>query len=255
MTPTQSQTGEAGLPTSLPLAGGGSATDADRRLPLQGGGKEGVDTPPHRRMGFTDALSALVARAVPGATAAAQVARLSGGASQETWSFRATGPGLDRALILRRQPDGLEMVGKIGLETEAALMQAAGRAGVPSPNVVHVLTPDDGLGTGFVMDHVEGETLARKILRDEIFAAVRPKLAFQCGEVLARIHAIATDTLPDLPVATAVHELDDLYETYRTDGQPRPVFELAFRWLRERAPAGPASPTSSGRSATGTPAY
>ena len=227
---------------TLPLAGGGSGTDADRLLPLKGGGKEGVDPPPHRQIAFTDALSALVTRVVPGAGQATDVARLSGGASQETWSFRATGPSLDRALILRRQPAGLEMVGKIGLETEAALMTAAGKAGVPSPNVVHVLTQDDGLGTGFVMDHVEGETLARKILRDDVFAAVRPKLAFQCGEVLARIHSITPDTLPALPVATAAHELDDLYETYRTDGQPRPVFELAFRWLRERVPAGPVAP-------------
>ena len=221
---------------TLPDAGGGKGADADRLLPLKGEGKEGVDTSPKRQVDLADALSALVARVIPGATEASDVARLSGGASQETWSFRASGPGVDRALILRRQPAGLEMVGKIGLETEAALMQAAGKAGVPSPTVVHVLAPDEGLGAGFVMDHVEGETLARKILRDEIFAAVRPKLAFQCGEVLARIHTIAPDTLPDLPMVGARRELDDLHETYKADGQPRPVFELAFRWLRERAP-------------------
>ena len=42
--------------------------------------------------------------------------------------------------------------------------------------------PHDDLGSGFVMDHVAGETVARKILRDEAFASVRPKLARQCGE-------------------------------------------------------------------------
>ena len=34
-----------------------------------------------------------------------------------------------------------------------------------------------------------GETIARKILRDAAFDAVRPKLAYQCGEILARIPA------------------------------------------------------------------
>lgn len=178
-------------------------------------------------------------RIVPGATQATQIARLSGGASQETWSLRAVGPGVDRALILRRQPPGLAMIGKVGLETEARLMQAAGAAGVPSPHVVHVLTPGDDLGTGFLMDHVEGETIARKILRDDAFAAVRPKLAREVGVLLARLHAIPAAALPELPRSCASSELADLHATYEADGQPRPVFELAFRWLRDHAPPAP----------------
>jgi hypothetical protein len=48
---------------------------------------------------------------------------------------------------------------------------------VPSPRVLHVLQPRDGLGTGLIMQRVEGETIARKILRDEKFASARPLLA------------------------------------------------------------------------------
>jgi len=48
-------------------------------------------------------------------------------------------------------------------------MQLAHDAGLPSPRVLHVLQPQDGLGTGFIMQRVEGETIARKILRDEKF--------------------------------------------------------------------------------------
>ncbi len=192
---------------------------------------------------FEAGLSALVRRVVPGATNAERIARLSGGASQETWSFHATGLGVDRPLILRRQPSGIDQVGKIGLETEAALMQAAGAASVPSPPVVHVLENVDAIGTGFVMDHIGGETVARKILRDDVFASVRPKLARQCGEVLARIHAIPVASLPELPASSAARELDDLYATYKTDGQARPVFELAFRWLRDHAPPDPSTPS------------
>ena len=192
---------------------------------------------------FEEALSALVRAVVPVTAQATDVLRLSGGASQETWSFRATGPGVDRALILRRHPHGIDSVGKIGLETEAQLMRAASAAGVPSPQVVHVLTPRDELGSGFVMDHVAGETVARKILRDDDFALVRPKLARQCGEALARIHAIAPGFAAGLADRVRVrHELDEFYETYKKDGQPRPVFELAFRWLRDHAPDDPAMP-------------
>ena len=51
--------------------------------------------------------------------------------------------------------------------------------------------PQDELGTGFIMQRVEGETIPRKILRDEQFAQARPKLARQLGGVLAGIHGLA----------------------------------------------------------------
>ena len=47
-----------------------------------------------------------------------------------------------------------------------------------------------------VVDRVPGETIARKILRDDEFAAGRPLLAAQCGDALARIHRIAPDVGP-----------------------------------------------------------
>jgi len=60
-----------------------------------------------------------------------------------------------------------------GLDAEATLMQLAHDAGLPSPRVMHVLVPEDELGTGFIMQRIEGETIARKILRDEEFAKAR----------------------------------------------------------------------------------
>ena len=77
-----------------------------------------------------------------------------------------------------------------GLDAEATLMQLAHDAGVPSPRVMHVLQPEDELGTGFIMQRIEGETIARKILRDEQFAKARPMLARQLGGVLAGIHGL-----------------------------------------------------------------
>ena len=50
---------------------------------------------------------------------------------------------------------------------------------------------EDELGTGFIMERVEGETIPRKILRDAaVCASARPKLARQLGNVLAAIHGL-----------------------------------------------------------------
>lgn len=175
-----------------------------------------------------DALNALGLGPVSG------LRRLSGGASQETWAFRAG----ERDLILRRKPDGVVGSGNaIGLDKEAALIQAAARQGAPVPPVVHVCTPDDGVGEAYIMGKVEGETLGRRIVRDEAFAAVRPKLARQCGEVLARIHATPLEGLPELVTSDAASELEKYEAVYRGVGAKRPIFEAAFRWLKDRAPA------------------
>ena len=116
-------------------------------------------------------------------------------------------------------------------------MQLAHDAGVPSPRVLHVLQPEDELGTGFIMQRVEGETIARKILRDEQFASARPMLARQLGKVIAGIHG-----LPRVEIAqacaqmTSTKEIAELEREYRSFDWPRPVFELALRWLRDHDP-------------------
>ena len=115
-------------------------------------------------------------------------------------------------------------------------MQLAHDAGLPSPRVMHVLKPEDELGTGFIMQRIEGETIARKILRDEQFANARPMLARQLGGVIAGIHGLPASKLPKLREMTATKEIADLDREYRSFGWPRPVFELALRWLRERDP-------------------
>ena len=186
-------------------------------------------------------LADAVRRGIPGTTGITGLKRLSGGASQETWAFDATTESAAIPLILRRAPGGTRSQGRsgtaAGLETEAALIRLAGEAGVVVPPVRMVLDEADGVGSGFVMDRIEGETIARKILRDAEFAAARPKLAGQCGEVLARLHRIDKAKLPPLRVSPARAEIDQYFETYKLHGHPHPVFELAFRWLKDNAPS------------------
>ena len=183
-------------------------------------------------------LGRCVATWCPGATGIANAVRLSGGASQETWSFDVVHPEGTVGAILRRAPQGYGAApGRAaGLAAEAALITRAFETSVPSPQVLHVLQPEDGLGIGFIMHRIEGETIPRKILRHAQFAAARPKLARQLGNVLARIHGLPLTQLPALRRMTAGKEIADLEREYRGFDWPRPVFELALRWLRERDP-------------------
>jgi aminoglycoside phosphotransferase (APT) family kinase protein len=98
-----------------------------------------------------------------------------------------------------------------------------------------VLDPEDGLGSGYVMQRLAGETIPRRILRDDAFSATRPRLARQCGEILARIHAAPSRDLPELPLASAPTQVGQYRALYDAYDHPHPVFELALRWLEDRA--------------------
>jgi aminoglycoside phosphotransferase (APT) family kinase protein len=160
------------------------------------------------------------------ASEVSEVVRLSGGASRETFRFTADG----RPLILQRQRGG--DIRNMGLEAD--VLRVAGAAGVPVAELVASSTDPSVLGAAFmVLSAVDGETIARKILRDDEFADARRLLPAQLGVALARIHRTDTSTLGGLAS-------DDQIAMYRsvldTSGHPHPTFELAFRWLERNRP-------------------
>lgn len=164
--------------------------------------------------------------------------RLSGGASRETWSFDLVdASGARQGFVLRRDPG--EHGGQSDRSTEYQLLEAADAAGVAVPRVRMLLEPQHDLGRGFVMDRVEGETIPRRILRDEAYADARRRLAGQCGRTAARIHAIDPSSLPPLPVLGAAAQLDQYRAYLDSFGEPHPAFELGLRWLADRIPAPP----------------
>ena len=178
------------------------------------------------------ALTALLPRLGDGALG--DVTRLSGGATQEIWRFDAGG----RPLVLRRAPGGMRTSDHtVGLAVEAALLDAAGAGGVPVPRVVHVLRPDDGLGEGFIMAFVDGETLGGRIVK-----APPPGLAAQCGQILRRIHMLDPQAFPTLARAPPAQLVEQWRAVYRAANWPRPVFEVALRWLDAHCPPPPARP-------------
>ena len=173
----------------------------------------------------------------------ADAGRLSGGASMETWAFAIETAAGREDLILRRRsgPFDPENARSISLATEAALIQATGARGAPVPSVRHVCDDADGLGEAYVMGRVAGETLGKRIVSDPRFDAVRGKLARQCGEVLAQIHATPPPSDIALKTVDGLGELDRYEDVYRATGASRPILELAFQYLRRHVPE-PVSP-------------
>jgi aminoglycoside phosphotransferase (APT) family kinase protein len=152
------------------------------------------------------------------------LARLSGGASRETWALTAGG----RALVLR----GGAGTGGVDLAVEGEAITAAARAGVPVPEVV-----DRGVLDGrpyLLMERVEGETIPRRILRDPALA--RPGLAGELGGLLARLHAVPLADVPSVPAAG--EPLADLATAYLPGGRlPPPGLALGLRRLADARPA------------------
>lgn len=158
------------------------------------------------------------------------LARLSAGASRETWAFASGGEPL---ILQRNRGPGLN-----GEIDEPALLRHAHAGGVTVPAVVaSSATGDHPIGPSFTISRrVEGESIARKILRDDEFAVARDRFVGDCARELAAIHA-----LDPQPVSGFLALQDDPVQVQRSTfdmiGDPHPVFELAFRWLDEHRPA------------------
>lgn len=182
-------------------------------------------------------LEAVVREFIPDASISG-LRKLTGGASQQTWSFDAKSTAGVEPLILRQaQTWSSPQQDSLSLSLEAALIRRVGESGVPVPQVRYVLEPRHGFGEGFIMERVEGEALPQRILNDSDYESVLPLLARQCGEIVGRFQQIPVDAFPYLRQAPVKIALDRQLQEYRSHGVRRPVFELAFRWLQDRLPA------------------
>ncbi len=165
---------------------------------------------------------------VLGAGVVSNLHRLSGGANMESWAFDHEGQGY----VLRLSPSADLMAGRMfGHDVEAALVRAAFAAGVKAPEIVGELTPEDDLGTGYLMRRIEAEVSPAKIL-----AGPPSSLLADLARELALIHTIPLESVPPLPVTDAASLLGDLRTRFLEFGGDRPVMALALRWLEDRLP-------------------
>ena len=161
---------------------------------------------------LAERIAAFAAECVGAPVRVENLRRMAGGASRELWSLDATWVGQRRELVLRRDPPG-----RVGDSSdrglEAALLRAAGEAGVPVPHV-HWSCDDPAVldSAFFIMDRIEGETIPRRLLRDDAYADARGVMTGQLGSILAQIHSLDPER-PDLAGVVVTHGTDSLEET------------------------------------------
>jgi len=176
------------------------------------------------------------------------LSKMPGGASREIWSFDCTMEGAGssnrRAMVLRRDPGAQNLL--TNRRHEFLVLRAAFEEGVEVPEVFWCSEDPRDLGAAFfIMERVEGETIARRLLRDDQYANARKVMPAQLAQILARIHTIDPTKhrldffLTPGPNAarSEVERYDEMFR--RLALQPSPAFELAFRWLYERIPKAP----------------
>ncbi|MGB4863494.1 MAG: phosphotransferase family protein [Tepidiformaceae bacterium] len=171
------------------------------------------------------------------------LARLSGGAGRETWSFDAQLGDEFIEGIFRCDP--VAGVGSSAARIlEFSLIKAAMEAGaiVPEP----LWDGDDTFPVKFfIMRRVPGETLGGRLIRNDQYAHARDVIPGQLAQSLARIHSISVQDHPELsqllappegvsPAETEIKHYESIFRALTPD--PHPVFELAFRWLYQHMP-------------------
>lgn len=188
-------------------------------------------------------LPAIVAQHIGTPGEIAELKRLTGGATKATWSFTARIGAETRPFILQlSRPraaaagDPIAELPRVVGADDAALMRAAAAAGVPTPLVRAVLAPEDGLGPGYIMDFVAGETIGRRILREPAFAPLRQGFAGECGAILGRLHRPEASALPFLKPFGAAAHVDVYRRVYQSLDRPQPAIELGLRWAEDHLP-------------------
>jgi len=158
------------------------------------------------------------------------LSRLSAGASRETWSFSADSDPLilQRSRFVSAPGTGVD---------EPAILRHAHAGGVTVPEIVAWSDGEEhAIGAQFtIARRIEGESIARKILRDDEFSTARDRFVTDCARELVAIHALdpapMTDLMPTVADPVAAQRL-----TFEMVDDPHPVFDLAFRWLDENRP-------------------
>jgi len=155
--------------------------------------------------------------------------QLTGGASRTTRriSLELVG-GATRSVIVQEGRAGFP---GLGPETEAVLLTAADAAGAVVPEVI--CAGGDAFRTWLVTADVEGETIARRILREDDLADARRGLVAECARAIAAIHTVEID---ELGLGEPVDQLDHWRRQLATFGHPHPAIEFALAHLEATRP-------------------
>jgi aminoglycoside phosphotransferase (APT) family kinase protein len=187
-----------------------------------------------------DGLTAAVRRHFGSAATIENVVLPTLGGSNLTTIFdvvEGAGAANRRRLVSRQETYVADNTPFLAPDIQFRLLQVATKHGIPCPAPVFELTPEDGLGRGYVTAFVGGETFPKRILTDARFAKARERLASQSGEVLARLHAIPVEEVAFLAeVADSRDPLGAQLARLDSYGEAHPAVELGARWLIAHRP-------------------
>ena len=140
----------------------------------------------------------------------------------------------NKEFIVRRSVVKDKAVMAIPKNMEAKIQKIVKEYGAPVPEIIMEFSEGAEIGEGYVMQSVGGETIPRKILRDDSYKNIRNKLPYEIGKSLAQIHKTRLEKLQDLEKITFSESLEKLFIIYESFDQPQPVFDLAFKWLENQ---------------------
>jgi aminoglycoside phosphotransferase (APT) family kinase protein len=194
-------------------------------------------------------VAAYLAAQMPGASGLTVEAleRISGGASRETYRFRARwtegGAARQRRMILRRDPPASL------IDTERRIEFAAYRAfhgsAVPVPEMLFLEEQDAALDHPFfIAEELAGFQAAPQMLFSGAYDAVLPKVAQRKWTILGEIAradpaAVGLTAVMEVPALDACwrRELDHWEAILdRDEAEPLPIVRAAIRWLRGNPP-------------------
>ncbi len=170
------------------------------------------------------------------------LARIPGGASRETYRFRARFAGEERALILRRDPPSSLI--ETARDAEYRAYEAFHGLGLPVPEPVALeLDPTPLDRPFFIMEAIENCT-AGSILAPDPYGAHRETVGKQFYSVLGRIARVDPRDvgLNDFDGETDIHDVAR-HEVARwerviaeDEREPQPIVRAALRWLKRHPP-------------------
>lgn len=169
------------------------------------------------------------------------VNQLTAGASQQTFRLTVEGSsGEPTSYAMRRAQPGLESssYGQLPPSLEVELLKLAAASNVPVPEIHYVLSAEDGVGDGYIMEWLEGETMGQRIIKLPELAAARESLAFECGQALARIHALPVS----ISLSEKLHNVSpealvrETWEAYIALDTPQPMIDYTAQWLLSHLP-------------------
>ncbi len=177
-----------------------------------------------------------------------ELAPLTGGACQDNYRVALCGldGGSDKQRFALRSDAARSLAGSIGRREEFAVIAAARRAGVSTPQARWLR---EGLVSegrhAYLLDWVEGEAIGRRVVKAPALAEARARLPAQLAGELAKIHSITPELAPEVATLSMVTTPADdpcdgalrfLREMLGTLPEAQPSIELVCAWLAEHKP-------------------